>query len=264
MQQKKPSSSLVKYAETREDALLLSAASQLSLSEADSDMMKRLVDILAKWRWMVGISTQNQDEDEMAKELVLLAQFIQQNYPILTLDEINLSIDLSLTGKLNVDSKPYNVFSPLYVGRILNAYIDHKRSVYNKTYENKLLAESKQPPKEVTPEEKMKSMVELVEYLYRQYKEKGVMNDHLNVMYNFLRRTNKLKPPKELVDEAMEYGKRMAKEQRENMFVKVLLSEKPNKENVEKRYARNYCVQKYFDKLPLEEIIKSINLQDFQ
>jgi len=51
---------------------------------------------------MSGINTYNQDENEVAKELVLLSQFIINNYSDINLDEISLAIDLSLTNKLDV------------------------------------------------------------------------------------------------------------------------------------------------------------------
>lgn len=48
--------------------------------------------------------------------------FIIRNYPGHTVDEIRLSFDLAIAGKLDVDAKCYENFSCEYFGRIMTAY----------------------------------------------------------------------------------------------------------------------------------------------
>ena len=214
---------------------------------------------------MSGINTNNQNENDLAKELTLLASFVFENYQNITYEEISLAINLSLTNKLDCDVRTFNSFSPMYVSRILNAYQEYKRGLYNdlmrkkETLDNKLLMEKKP-----TPKEKMDGVIDLIRYFYEGYKDKGIINDHFNTLYNFFRRTNKLNPSKEVVNEALEYAKIKVVEHNNEFGDFVYGKEKPNKENLEKKYARNYCVQKLFDNINIDEFIKTIKIEEFE
>jgi hypothetical protein len=224
-----------------------------------------LIDELAKWRWMVGIGSPNQTDDEVAQELVLLSKFVKSNYINLTIEEISLAIELSLTNKLLCEIKPYGSFSPMYVSNILNAYLDYKRKLHNEISERKLIVDNKDNvTKEITPHDKMESMIELLIYLYNDYKEKGIVNDYFNTLYNYLRRTNRINPSKEIVDNAMIYAREQTMNHINSYFGNALNSEKPNKEYIEKRFARNYCVQLYFDDINIDDLIPTININEFQ
>jgi hypothetical protein len=117
--------------------------------------------------------------------------------------------------------------------------------------------------KEITPEEKMESMVELIRYFYDKYKSQGIVNDYFNTLYNYLRRTNRLVIGKQIIDDALKYGKEEAIKHKKEYFDDALKKEKVNIEGVEKRYARNYCVQRYFDEISIEEIVNLIKPEHF-
>ena len=222
-----------------------------------------IIDVLARWRFMAGITTHNQDEDDIANELGLIATFIKNNYSKLTLDEVSLSINLSLTDKLDVDVRTFNVFSPMYVSRILNGYIEYKRKMYNDLSYRKEIKESNALSHVPTPEEKMQSMKDTIVYFYQQYKSNGVINDAFNTLYNYFRRTKRLNPDKATIDEAVVYGKELAKRDERDIYG-FNSKEKYDIGLIEKRYARNYCVQKFFDKINIEELTLSINLSEFE
>jgi hypothetical protein len=261
-------SSLIEVAKTSEERTFVNSISHLTIletSQRGKEFWDKLIDILAKWRWMSGINTNNQNENDLAKELTLLASFVFENYQNITYEEISLAINLSLTNKLDCDVRTFNSFSPMYVSRILNAYQEYKRGLYNdlmrkkETFDNKLLMEKKP-----TPKEKMDGVIDLIRYFYEEYKEKGIINDHFNTLYNFFRRTNKLNPSKEVVNEALEYAKIKVVEHNNEFGDFVYGKEKPNKENLEKKYARNYCVQKLFDNINIDEFIKTIKIEEFE
>jgi len=266
--QKKQSNSLDKYAQSQEEynfSVVIATPPIAIMCEVEKNYVNKLIDVLTKWRWMSGTNSYNQEEDEIGQELALISKFILSNYSTISLDEISLAIDLSLTDKLNVDVRTFNTFSPMYVSRILNAYLEYKRRMYNEIMERKNKVDSREEmEKKVSPKEKMDSMVELIEYFYEQYKSEGTINDYFNTLYNYLRRTKKLNPSKEVVNEAMEYGKSMATEHINSFFGKGLFDEKPNKDNIGKRFARNYCVQKYFDGIDIKEVISSIDIKEFE
>ena len=222
-----------------------------------------MIDILAKWRWSVGISA-NQDEDDLAKELSMLFVFIKENFSNLTIKEIDLAINLSLTNKLNCDVNAYNSFSPLYVSRILNAYIEYKKQNVEKIKERKDLVEKRNMiEKKVTPEEKYESMLELITYFYDKFKEEGKINDIFNTLYGYFKRVNLLKElPKELIDEALEYGKKMSAEETQGLFL-IKSVTKPDKEMLQKRYARNFVVQRIFADNTLETLHTFVKKEHF-
>lgn len=226
----------------------------------------KLVDVLANWRWMAGINPNSQDENEVARELAIIAKFIINQYESLTIDEIKLCIDLSLTDKLNVDVRTFNVFSPMYVSRILNAYLDYKRKIFNEVYERKEkklneLKLNEQPSAEF----KRNGLIELIEYVYAEYKEKGIVNDVFNSVYYFLLRTKRLPLDKSLIDEAMEYGKLKSIQEINNVYgLQVQSRNNINKEAIQKRYARNYCVEKFFNNIDIDALILSIEISEFK
>jgi hypothetical protein len=212
---------------------------------------------------MLGVNN-SESEVEIAKELALISQFLIKNYSFLTLDEISLAIDLSLLNKLDCDVRTFNAFSPMYVSRILNAYGEYRKELYKEVMDRKIREdEKKEMEKKVSPEEKMQSMIELIEYFYNEFKSIGIINDHFNTLYNYFRRAKKLNPDKQMIDNAMEYGKVKSETYINNYFNDALNSEKPEKDNIIKRFARNYCVETYFNENTLEDIIKQVNIKEF-
>jgi len=214
----------------------------------------------------VGVNSSNQDENEVAMELAMISNFIQNNYSYLTPQELNTAIELSLTDKLNIDVKTYNSFSPMYISRILNAYIDYRKLVFNQVNERKnkeiLQIELDSP---VTAEFKMSEMIELIRYIHQQYIETGKVNDVFNVLYNYFKRTNRIVLDKLIIAEAMAYGKKqMEIHLNETYGLNLKSRETPDTDLITKRFARNYCVDKYFQGLNLEILISSIKLNEFQ
>ena len=258
------SNTLIKNCKTQEEANLIYAIEKKSaLKYIDADNINQLIDLIGKWRWMLGVNN-SESEVEIAKELALISQFLIKNYSFLTLDEISLAIDLSLLNKLDCDVRTFNAFSPMYVSRVLNAYGEYRKQLYKEVMDRKHREdEIKEMEKKVSPEDKMQSMIELIEYFYNEFKSIGIINDHFNTLYNYFRRAKKINPDKQMIDNAMEYGKVKSETYISNYFNDALNSEKPEKDNIIKRFARNYCVETYFNENTLEDIIKKVNIKEF-
>jgi hypothetical protein len=237
----------------------------LAIYNKENKDINSLIDVLAKWRWMSGINIANQHEDDVARELALLSQFVVTNYPNITTDEISLAIDLSLTNKLDVDVRTFNSFSPMYVSRILNAYLDYRKIKYDEIYDRKVKAEAKKKAEEKpSPEQRMVAMKDLILYFWEQYKSDGEVKDHFNVLYDYLKRTNQLNLSKELIDDAIKYGKEKAKGYIANYFTDHLGREKEEADSFEKRFARNYCIQKMFDDCEdVDLIVSKVTINHF-
>lgn len=260
----KPSNSLVEVVKNNHELIFVKSISVPNISELGRNISEKLLDTLAKWRWMAGISTHNQSEDDIAHELALICKFVMSNYPQITLDEISLAIDLSLTDKLNCDVRTFNTFSPMYVSRILNAYIEYKRTMYNDLMKRKeSLDLKKEMDREITPEEKMEGMVELIRYFYDKHKSEGIVNDYFNTLYNYLRRTKRLIVGKPMIDDALKYAKVESQKHIKQYFEDSLKTQKIDSDAIEKRYARNYCVQVFFNTLDIEKLIASIKVEEF-
>jgi len=264
MLQEKQENTLIKYVENQEEYNFNLAFFNKTIKHINNNDIDTLIDILAKWRWMSGVSALNQSEDEIAQELALISKFIISNYQSLTLEEISLAIDLSLTDKLDVDVKTYNTFTPMYVSRILNAYKQYKFDLFNKLKAKEKIAKEKlEKEKKLSPQEKMDATIDLLKYFYEQYKLNGEINDYFNTAYNFLKRTNKLEIDKATIDEAMIYGGEKASAVFDKHYDVLFNKEKFDSDYWQKHHARNYCVQKLFSKINIEELILSIKLEDF-
>lgn len=266
MPQKRLKDYLIEVVSTENEARFVTAISKAKIGElSTTDTKDRLIDILAKWRWMSGVNTTNQDENEIAHEMALICKFIINNYPQITLDEISLCIDLSLTNKLDCDVRTFNVFSPMYVSRILNAYIDYKNSTYNDLMRKKHHLEEKiNKEKEPTDKEKMDGTIELIEYFYGKFQENEEIDDYFGVLYSYFRKKNIINPNKEMIEKAMTYGLEKSKNYVSNYFDDFIKGKKVKDEYFQKRFARNYCVQKLFETKSLNELISEVKITDFQ
>lgn len=269
------------WAKTQEESNLLNSfVDKKKIRDFDENDTKDLIDVISKWRYYTGCT-----KDVTAQDFVVIAMFIGRNWDSLTLDEINLIIDLSMMGKLDVDVNTYGNFSPLYVSRIIQAYLDYKNDTIKAVlqrkneHEQKVLVEQSTKP---IPEESMDNMIYILKAEYAKFNQHSVVNDPFNIVYNFLKRTNRLRIDKELTNQALEYANRMAKtalieqtiaESGQIREISAVMSDdeyrltdkqKDNKDKLVKKYARNYCVQKYFGTINIDDIVKSITIKEFQ
>lgn len=272
---------LINYAQSRDEANVINAIyhyapiyvsintlTQLNINESKKlmqSLMNEVIEVLAKWRIMIGVSFDNHDEKQDAEELKIIAKFIINNYDNITIQELKQCINLSIIGVLNVDTRHYNNFSCLYVSNIIIAYLEYKRNLVNELnerrekHERELYIEDKP-----TAEVKMKGITELLQYLYDEYKSNGIINDYFNAAYSFLRRTKRLKHNQAMIDEATKYGKEKCRDEVKKIFgIIVNTKEKPNIKAIEDRFAKNYFVQKLFDKINIDELISSIKISEF-
>jgi len=59
------------------------------------------------------------------KDIITLTKFTEEAFPNLTIEDIKLAINLSMKGSLDADIECYGNFSPLYISKILNAYLKY-------------------------------------------------------------------------------------------------------------------------------------------
>jgi|GEM_PF-5046760 len=228
---------------------------QLKGSETNS-----IIDLVGFWAATLGVT-----KDITSVDLKMVSTFIFNQFGNLTLSEIKYGIQLSVAHKLNCDPQLYGRgLSVAYVGNILSAYIEHKRSEL-KDLMYRLQNQNKE--KIVTPEEKMNIAKETLVMLYREWEQTKLINDPLSTIYNMLRRVKLLVPTKEEIDDAIAHGKEATieylKNQKPNYAVKSQII-KEDEGILNKRFARNYIVQKYFENNALNLILEKLIIEHFQ
>lgn len=227
-----------------------------------NDEVKPLIDIVGKWRFFIGVK-----EELTQEELFMNVTFIRENFGELNLLDINEAMNLSIKGVLNVDVEHYQAFTPLYISKILNAYKKYKGEIIVdignqiKTIENK--------PTKPTSEQ----LINLTkENLKTQFKERDskAFSDYGSVLYDFIKKNKLVLFTKELVNEAMEYGKKQVLQgTRDSAYADVInntttkLKNARNKKEFNIRQnARNYVVKKWlntFDEESFEIFLENIN-----
>ena len=229
--------------------------------------MNNVLKMVGRWRVYVGI--QNEASPE---ELVMVTKFIHQEFGAqLSLEEIEDCIQKSVTGKLGVDPKPYNSFSPLYVSSMLNAFIEHRnkevaeiRKLQEK-YEQQRDEEYKR-----SPEYGLKTLSENIVAVFESVKQGKEFFDFGNVISKWLVKTKRIavndaerENAKEYANNRIEMERMAINNQLDKGIRKSLLVSNPE-DNFE-TYYRDYFTQKYFlryDKV--EDILKTLSLKDVQ
>jgi hypothetical protein len=216
-----------------------------------------LINVVAKWRMYVGLP-----KTDVSEELSLVADFLYKEYGYLTVNEIELAYTLSVTNRLR-EAEFFGYFSPLYVGKVLDAYLYYRKITMADTIRrrDRAMQEAKELANKPTQEQQAKQMKELFKEMYDRYKSQGEIYDPFSITYNFLRRAKLYTPTKEEIEEAVKWGKEKVQEiKREKYaFVKYNL----NQEEEEKRWSRTWCVQKYFENVDISVLLNNIKPEFF-
>ena len=221
--------------------------------------VSKLIDLIGKWRYYIGIK-----ESLSQEELFMNVTFIRENFNQLNLFDIKQAIDLSINGTLNVDVEHYQNFSPLYISKILKSYITYKGEIIVKL--NNKISEEKQKLVKISNADKLALTKASIKALYNE-RDNPNFFDGGSVTYNFIKRNNLIPITKELVEEAMDYGDKLASSLAKDKAIFEAFSENPTsykdlkqKKEIEKRkYARNYVVIKWLNSLDnIDDFIDTI------
>lgn len=248
--------SLLHFVQTNEEVKIVDAIEK-SIQIANLKDSTPLLQVVAKWRLYIGLP-----KDDVSEELSIVRDFIHENFPHLTIKEIELAYNLSVLRKLD-DCEFYGYFSPLYVGKVLDSYLYYRKRnmadlIRRKEKYNYLLLEEKNKPK---PEEEAELTKSIFVDFYKQHKEGLEITDVFNICWNFLRKQKMINPQKTELDEALAFAKTKIQKQENDFYKYTTLG--IDKESESKRYARNYCVQKYFDRVDINELLNKIKPELF-
>jgi hypothetical protein len=211
----------------------------------------RLIQVVTKWRIMLGLS-----KDMSEEELKINVQFIKNSYGKLTAKEIELAIDLSLQGYLGVDAQPYGNFSPLYISKILNAFVDKHNEQINALLQRKRQAEIDAKRNEVdrrTPMEIADSVKNFITDWGKRVRENDrYYGDYNHSVWNFLNAGGFIEPDDDTLKAAKEFADAEHRKTEElesrNVFMKAMRGFQKEQE-VKKRkemYGRFYVMRAFF------------------
>lgn len=224
-----------------------------------------IVDVVGLWMANLGVINSISDA-----EIGIVANFIRDNYSFLTIQEIKLAMNLSMTDKLNCDSELYNKsFSAKYVGKILNAYIEYRN---NELTDFRIRVEAERqkradvPP---SPKEKMDIAINFLKDCYKSFSEDNANTDGFHIVYEFLKKTKRLRGGKEKVDAALKYGEKASKEfmntqYKDGMGNIVKGYNQVDKDHLKTRFAKSYIVADFFKNNKFEDFIASITIKEFE
>lgn len=212
-----------------------------------------LLKIVSKWRLYIGIP-----KKEVDAELSVATEFIGNTYPHLTLSEIELAFNLSISRKLE-DVEFFGYFSPLYIGKVLDSYLYWRKMNMADAIRKreKFLQQEAEIRNRPTPEQQCEDTKEIVAEFYKKWQETGEINDPLNICYNLFRKSKMMKLTQTDIDEAMAMAKTVTK--KPNPFERAIVSE----EFEIKRHARNFCVKKFFENVDIVVILNNIKPEFF-
>lgn len=248
----KPQNSLINFVASNEQLQVVNAVEK-SIRIANLENLNELLKVVSKWRLYIGIP-----KKEVDVELSIATEFISNTYPHLTLAEIELAFNLSISRKLE-DVEFFGYFSPLYIGKVLDSYLYWRKMTMADVVRNREVHLQKEAEKNSrpSPEQQCQDTKDIILEFYNKWKETGDIDDMLNICYNFLRRTKILKLTQAEIDEAMIQAKKI--EKKTSPILKSLMTD----EFEVKMNARNYCVKKFFEKIDINDLLNNITPEYF-
>ena len=222
--------------------------------KGDKQIAAPLLMIITEWRALLGIA-----KNQNAEEIILVFRFVAENFNFLTVEEIEIAVNLSIMGRFkDVEFKGF--FSAEYASRVLNAYWYYSKVRLAEAYRRRELhlqaiAEEKNRP---TPKQEADSKIEFLTEAYNQWQETGKFRDPFNILYRFFVKKGFMNPQKYL-SEAEVFGKKEGKisydKLNENRYIDD--GSAVYKKEVES-FTNNGCVNLYFKENSLKSIIDKI------
>lgn len=233
------------------------------IGQFDREDMTKLVETMAQWRILLGVTT-----DATEHELIIICQFVYDNFKKFTLSDIKLAMNWTISGKVEVGFVTQKNISSYYISRALNAYEEEKKRIYNKLMyerEKELEKEKQLEQSKVTPQDKANIFKDAILTMYKSYKEGRPVLDFGDFVYRWLVNTSQLSKDSNIINEAIKYGQDMYLEERKkggglNPFANIALDDKIERQ---KKLSRQFMIMHYFDNHSMPQIVSAIKVEDF-
>jgi hypothetical protein len=218
--------------------------------------------LIVRWANYVGVETPE------ASQINLLANFIKEHFPTFNAYDLKECISMLASQSLETDAEHYGKISPIYVSKVLKAYQEHKNNVVFKVRENiEKLRETEVVP--MPNEERIANFKKLLTIAKGENTQGLTYIDSGDSIYNFVKYNKLIALSKELIDEAMDYGNKLYIEQRKKKVTETVIKNQNfkrvadmqfEKEDIIKKYAREYVVNRFLLQLNLNELLQKINI----
>ena len=264
----KPNVLIGSWIKTDDELLIARTFSEKRIMNYDADDMAELVKVMAQWRLLLGVTN-----DSTQAELVVICQFIYDNFGKFTLADIKTAMNWSISGKIDVGFVTQKNISAFYISKCMQSYEARKMQLVNEIAYNKQRFESRRDldtKADVTPEYKCQVFKEYLISIYESYKDNETFWDTQESIYKWMKATNQISPTKDEVDEALNYADvKMRKEKEERNMETILrgiksTSADQNPEEKRKKYAREYIVCKKFEDTDIIQLLKKVHVSYFK
>ena len=218
--------------------------------------------LIVRWANYVGVETPE------ASQINMLANFIKEHFPTFNAYDLKECISMLASQSLETDAEHYGKISPIYVSKVLKAYQEHKNNVVFKVRENiEKLRETEVVP--MPNEERIANFKKLLTIAKGEVMQGLTYIDSGDSIYNFVKHNKLIELSKELIAEAMDYGNKLYIEQRKKKVTETVIKNQNfkrvadmqfEKEDIIKKYAREFVVNRFLLKMELAELLQKINI----
>jgi len=223
-----------------------------------TDIRKEIIEMLGRWYYMSGATQQISD-----RELSFMAKFVHENYDTLNLKEMDHAMTMTLTGRLDVDPNTYGLFSPAYVARILNAYMHYKVETSrdlaikkaNKDLREQIERESK---RDETDEDRLQRLLYFIRECKSNLDKNAAVVDFGHFVYDYLKRRRLMRVTQDEVKQAKLYAMQRINAAKQDGLQAYMMSD----ESEMTRYAREWCLRKFFQENDVEEFCSLLTIND--
>lgn len=233
---------------TKQEVEIYLAPQGKRLEEFKNKEMNDLKNVVVKWVYMLGLTNKVSDKDIIANTAIITDLF-----PKITLRQLELAIKLSLQGILNVDAEPYGNFSPIYVSKIIQAYLTYSNSKIKEVNWRKASIDKMNEKQIEAPyTERLKARRDILDFYIQTILSKDAyLGDYNNSMWELLKRLNMLDPKTLPLDEADGWAKNRVQLESQTIDKKYYSKLNPNQrkeamETKQKSYARYYVMRYIF------------------
>lgn len=229
------------------------------IKDFENEDFKSLHKLLLKWGKFIGLKEAPDDE-----QMFMLVVFVKESFTQMSLAEITNSFNLAISGTLNINVEHYNSFSPIYISKIFNAYLEHKKNVMFKMYKLEEEDARNQREKPLSEEEVEKKNKENAIMVFTQYQAEKTIPDYGYLIYDYLIEKNLINFNKEEKTSILYEAKRMAISDGERHLESDATADIKNKvresimninqhdskrSDIVIKYCKNIGLKRYFDLL---------------
>jgi hypothetical protein len=264
----KPNVLIGEWVKTDDELTIARTFSEKKIMNYNGEDMAELVKVMAQWRLLLGVTT-----DSTQAELVVICQFIYDNFGKFTLADIKTAMNWSIGGKIDVGFVTQKNISAYYISKCMQSYEARKMQIVNEIAYNKQRFENRRDldtKAEVTADYKCQVFKEYLISIYESWKENEKFWDTQESIYKWMKSTGQLNPTKEEIDEALIYAdSKIRRDKEERNMESILRGIKPtaadqNPEEKRKKYAREHIVCNKFESTDIIQLLKKVHVSYFK